>query len=221
MTTYGEGHAGVVLISEQGTHTLGRTFKLSALGDISKLVERCTPGALEPGLVEYLGDAYQKMRGTAFIVPSAGPAPHPGTGPGAPSGTPEWMEALDKDLEDSMPTDLRAKSAENRRILAEGAAIRIPEVGPEQAARYAQVVAERTRQDAYSEALPDEMRTALMALLAAPEGTTVRRAESALGASRMSVYRWLTRLQFEGAARLHGKGRGARWHAAGATDSDQ
>lgn len=224
MTSYGEGHAGVWVIAEDGDYQVGRTFNLSELGDISELAdERAVPeedqvplsapqrpaqpaeppvgaGAVEPAAVAVL-DKTEDTSGIAHLD--------------------------DGSLEDALPPDdlerlarLDAKSAENHQLAAQNQAMlnSAPEVSTDQAAAF---TAQRWEDKAAQTEIPPQVRQVLLSLLG--EGTTIRAATARLGdVKRWKVAEYFNRLRFEGVARLDGKGAGAIWRLATPdTDSDR
>jgi ATPase family associated with various cellular activities (AAA) len=125
----------------------------------------------------------------------------------------ESIDALDAEVEETLPDDLRhtlrtiaERSAETRQLLADADAIRLPDVDP---AKLAAARQERWDQVAAVSEVPAEAREKLLGLLAA--GTTIRPAATALGVSVWTMRRWLERLRSEGVAWLDGEKRAARW----------
>jgi hypothetical protein len=226
MTRYGEGHGGVQLVATvDGHYSTGRTLLLEEFEDVERIAAEREPVPLEPGLIEYLGDDYRRLLddGPDTVVLTS-PAP---SSPAPQGQTPSetWMNALDADLEAGMPDDLREKlqqAAANLdqacRDLAETPPL--PEPTAEQAEKLRESAEDRRGQAAAQTEIPPAVRECLIELLSEPEGTTVRLAEAALkeaglaDGARMSTWRFLDRLRWEGVAVLEGKGRGSRWHLA-------
>jgi len=219
MAEYGEGHAGVVIITDlAGGTDIGRTFKLSDLADIDRLAASRRPAALEPGLAAHLGDVYASLRAGQPAAATARTAPRSQpSGPGAGGDQGDLLTWLDADLEESLPGDLRAiadRNAQTRRLLEQTASIRLAEIPAAMRQLAARAAAERTAQASAETEIPADRRAVLLTLLDQAAGTTMSEAMATLAAPRMAVWRWLDRLRAEGTAELHGRGRGARWHLA-------
>ena len=86
------------------------------------------------------------------------------------------------------------------------------------AAHAAEQLAERRRQffAAYADIdIPEDELNAILAMLAAPGGTSTGAVADALGKGRTTAHRYLTRLTVAGHAEVRGRGRGAGFHATG------
>lgn len=220
MTSYGEGHAGVWVIAEDGDYQVGRTFNLSGLGDIAALAdERAVP---EGGQVP-LSPRAQPARPTEPLVGAGAVEPAAVAVLDKTEDTSGIAHLDDGSLEDTLPADeqeflhrLDAKSATNHRLAAENQALlaSAPEVPADRAAEFA---ARRWEDEAAQTEIPPQVREVLISLLG--EGTTIRAATARLGdVKRWKVGRYFNRLRWEGVARLDGKGAGAVWRLASATD---
>ena len=82
----------------------------------------------------------------------------------------------------------------------------------------AEQLAERRRQffAAYADIdIPEDELNAVLAMLAAPGGTSTGAVAEALGKGRTTAHRYLTRLALAGHAEVRGRGRGGGFHATG------
>jgi len=208
MGEYGEGRPGVFLITELGGgggYERGRVFNLSDPASIDAIVARRAasraPYTPEPALAPLAGQWAKITSGAtgdedqddeAATLPAAAGAGQvlAGTGP------------------------IRAKIDAARHAAAAG--IDIPDVPAEVAAR---VAAERQRQALQQNfgdvTIPGPAASALLSLLAAPDGTTSSQAAEVIGKSKPVAHRYLSALRASGVARLDGSGRGARFRLAG------
>ena len=135
----------------------------------------------------------------------------------APPPAADPIEALDGEMEDMLPPELRdrlkrmdVRRAETTGINAETDAIfaALPEVDP---AALAAHTAARWDEAGEQTEVPPDVREKLIMLLAG-DGMSGRKITEAFpGVKRWQVMLWLNRLRFEGNARIEGKGRGARW----------
>ncbi|MDH2424713.1 hypothetical protein [Sphaerisporangium sp. TRM90804] len=214
MMTYGEGHPGVALVTDLAGHwTAGRTWRLDQLPDIDRLAVDRQPCPLEPALVEFLGDKLTAVTGAGPLKPR----------PRRP--VPVVTEAP-MHVEEQLPQDrAAAQRATARARLREIAVPPTVQLSPAEAT--AAAVARR-RQAAEQTHMSAEVRSLLLRLISAPEGTTTRAAEKAMqddlglevGVSKTGAWRCLDALRFEGVAELRGKGRAARWHLAATVPTD-
>jgi hypothetical protein len=210
MTSYGEGHAGVWLITTLGgEYQTGRTFLLKHLTDIGRIAESRRPQAtLEPGLREHLGDAYERLKsGKATAHTVAEPAPQP------------WMQDLAKELE-GVTTDvfdqmdeLARKNAETRRLQEELASEELIELPPEYDEALRAAITERERQAAATVEIPVEHRAAVLAMT--KDGARLRDMMTRLGLRKTTMYGYLARLRVEGLVEMRGKGPSAMWYSTG------
>lgn len=132
------------------------------------------------------------------------------------------LDALDAELESALPADLRRIGERNdatRAMLAQTAAIVMPEVPADKAELAARAAAERRDQAAAAVNIPAAARERLTALVGAPGGTSRGDVATALGVSRMTAWRYLERLRVDGLAESYGQGRGARWRTPGGGDA--
>lgn len=233
MTTYGDGEPGVWCVVTGSRHSTGRSFWLSKPEDLHRLAAgRATEGpGLERPLVAHLGDAYASLRVAPRVAPEPwplAPGDGPPDGPLAPGDGPRRsvtavmdppetsLENLDRDLDDTLPPDLRdqlgrmrERAAETREILGEASAP-LPAADP---ARIAD--AARRNWDRGAEVtgpLPDEIRAQLISMITGggASGREIARAFEP-DIKGWKVQTWLNRLRFEGAAAVYGKKRGAKW----------
>jgi hypothetical protein len=245
MARYGDGRKGVWAIAELGGDMqTGRSFLLKEPDDLRKLAEERAlyQPDLEPELKTFLGKSYENLLSTEPFAKWArdqqGPrpviarprpdAPDPvpdGAGPARTAVLAEdGLDALDEELNASVPDDLRRrwlkqgeKLAETRRVLQETAAVPQPDVTPEEQAAYTRAMWDT---EAEQTEIPPDIRARLLGLVAG-EGISARQAVNALGipeAGRAKVTWWLNRLRWEGVVRLEGKGRGAKWKLVAASD---
>ena len=238
MSTYGEGHPGVWVISDDSdSYTMGRTFDLTELTDI-RAIARARAGSqpqIEAPLVASMGRTYAALKDrvpvAAGTAGSAPPDDH--DGPESPDQTqgqdppPDPLSALDREVEDALPDDLRdkirkidARSADTRRILADIDAIDLPEVP---AGKLAAHTAARWEQLAAATEIPAGARQALLALLAeaGEAGASGRRLADSLGVKRHLMMTWLNRLRSEGLICLEGTKSTSRWRLAGDPEAAQ
>jgi hypothetical protein len=238
MAEYGEGHGGVWAIAGTGgQQDVGRTFMLKDPPDIMQVVAARADlqPDLQPELKAFLGSAYEELlstdvyarwardRGarrpvTAHPRPDMAPEAVPGgTDPGrAPAvvlTAADPLGAYDREAEDFLDDDLRARwrkqgerLAETRRALEEASKEDIPDIPHEDLAAHA-----AAQWKALGEAtdIPDGTREPLLRLLAA--GTTIGEAASVLGVSKWTARTYLERLRAEGRVRMEGEKRTARW----------
>ena len=220
MATYGEGHPGVWVIAELGgSHAVGRTFNLEAPPDLRRLAaERAaSQPELEPGLIACLGATYAALRNRAPAMAGGPPDGSPADAPPPDAPAVDPIDALDGEMEDMLPPELRDKlrrmdlrRKETTALNAESDAIMaaLPEVD---AAALAAHTAARWDAAGEETEIPPDVREKLIMLLAG-DGMSGRKITEAFpGVKRWQVMLWLNRLRFEGNARIEGKGRGARW----------
>jgi DNA-binding transcriptional ArsR family regulator len=213
MTTYGEGHSGVwAIVEDSGDYEVGRSFNLCELPDLRRIAyeRRDHDRHLAPALAERLGDLYTELRAMQVAEFHSGES---GTEPAVMYGSPG--DALDRELEEALPDDLRDKARkidatneDTRRILAEG--IDMPDIPADVRAQFN---AARWKQVAAATDIPPDARERLLVLLAG-EGTTAGKAADALGVKPWTMRKWLERLREDGLARVEGVKRGARWKLA-------
>lgn len=196
---YGKGKAGVVCIANvSGDHSQGRTFYLRDFDDIVHVATSRVPSPLEPGLVEHLGDAYDKLRGVAV-------APQPA------------LDHLDRELEASVPSDLQDEWSANmkgriKKAKEDLANIPdVPELSPEMAEVMAQAAMERRQQAADNTVITPDYQERLIELLGAPGGARISQVIELLGGSRTGAWNVLNKLRVEGVAESTGRGSAARW----------
>jgi hypothetical protein len=209
MGEYGEGHPGVFLITELGGgggYERGRVFNLHKPEDIDTIVARRAaarrPYVPDPALVS-LSDLWAKATGDDEDQDDdgAGTAGRPASG--------RLIEGTEQ---------ITAKIGQARALTEED--LELPEIPPEMQAHAEEQREERRRQffAVYTDvAIPDEHLTAVLAMLAAPGGTSTGAVAGALGVSRTTAHRYLTRLVLAGHAEVRGRGRGAGFHATGTT----
>lgn len=218
MMTYGEGHAGVALISDLAGHwDAGRSWKLKELTDIDRLARGRTACPLEPELVELLGDKLTALTQLAASAPRRARRTSP-----PPTPAPETPMPAD-------PCDPADRAAQQRAdARARLTAITTPSPAAGLTAGQARAAAiERRRQAAEQTDMSPEVRTLLLRLLAQVDGTTTREAEAAMqadlglevGVSKTGAWRCLDKLRVEGLAEIRGKGRGRRWHLTAPTSA--
>jgi hypothetical protein len=215
MGSYGESHSGVFAVAELPYtchHVRGRTFYWGEEGPgLQRLVAARAaarrPYVLEPALSRLAG-AWAKI---------TAPAP-----PG------DADEDLDLDLDDT------AEPAGEGEVIPDAAPIRvkadtaraaaagtppITAIPPGMEAHAARLLAERQQQalaSNYGEVtIPGQVASALLSLLAAPDGTTSSQAAQVIGKSKPAAHRYLSALRASGVARLEGSGRAARFRLAG------
>jgi hypothetical protein len=136
-----------------------------------------------------------------------GPATRPGDGPRSGPATGRLIEGTEQ---------ITAKIGQARALTEEDP--ELPEIPPEMEAHAADQLAERRRQfmDTYTDVdIPEERLTTILAMLAAPGGTSTGAVAEALGIGRTTAHRYLTRLVLAGHAKVPGRGRAARFHATG------
>jgi hypothetical protein len=209
MGAYGEGNPGVFLITELGgggTYERGRVFKLSDPADIEAIVARREairqPYVPEPALVRLSG-AWEKITGTVpgrddgYEDTDAPPVAAPAAG--------QMVQGTEH---------ITAKISAAREMTAQDP--EIPGVPPEMREHAEQMHAERRRQflAALTDVnIPDVAGSILLGLLAADTGTSSRDAAVAISGKtgrdvgRMTVYRWLKRLEADGHAEIRGDSR--------------
>ena len=207
MGEYGEGRPGVFLITELGGgggYERGRVFNLHKPEDIDAIVARRAaarrPYVPEPALGR-LAELWAKITGQpgddGQDLDDASEAPRPATG--------QLIEGTGQ---------ITAKIGQAR-ALAE-ADPDLPDIPPEMAGHAAEQLAERRRQfmDAYTDVdIPPDELAAILAMLAAPDGTTSAAVAEATGKSRATAHRYLTRLANAGHAEMRGERRTGRFHA--------
>ena len=215
MAEYGEGKAGVLLVSDIAGHwSTGRGWRLDKLTDIDRLATDRSAGDLEPGLMAYIreqmgSDLVDALLSTEpFEKPKARRRP---AAAGAPAGDTRPQPGED---------DGKAAASREKALATLASA---PHIDTTLAAgQRRQVAAERRRQAAEQTQMDPEIRTLILKLAADPDGTSTRRIEDALekdlgqerGLSRNGAWRYLDKLRFEGVVELRGQGRGRRWHLA-------
>ncbi|WP_068925065.1 AAA family ATPase [Planobispora rosea] len=223
MARYGEGKAGVLLVTDMGGHwSTGRGWKTDKLTDIDRLIVGRRPAALEPGLMAYLIEQMgaELVADLLSPVPAAAPParrtrPVSAQAPLPAAPSPETSMAEHDD-----PTDRAATQRANAAAALSAAGSTLDTtLSPGQRRALAM---ERRKQAAAQTEMDPELRALILAMLAAPEGTTTRAIEASMetelgherGISKSGAWRCLDVLRFEGVAELRGAGRGARWHLA-------
>ena len=213
MGAYGEGHPGVFLVTELGGgggYDRGRVFRLSEPDELDRIVAgrlaRQRPYIPEPGFA----------RMAKLWAQITGALPDDGTG-GTDAGL-EDAGGLDLGLDLAEDPDetaaVNAKIAVARELAAQDP--ELTEIPPHMREHAAAMLAERRRQFlaqyADIDIPPDELAT-ITEMLAAGVVSSAAVAE-ALGKSRATAHRYLTRIALAGHAEVRGKGRGAGFHAA-------
>ena len=214
MGAYGEGHPGVFLVTELGGgggYDRGRVFKLSEPEQLDRIVAdrlaRQRPYVPEPGFAR-MAKLWAQITGA---IPEDADAGSTGAG---------LDDAGDLDLGVDLAEDadetaaVNAKIAAARELAAQG--IDVPDVDPE---AWQRAVAERRRQFLAQYAdidIPPDELAAILAMLAEAGRVSSADVAGALGTSRATAHRYLTRLALAGHAEVRGKGRGAGFHAAAA-----
>lgn len=243
MSAYGEGAKGVWgIVHEEGCH-LGRTFPLESADSARLAQERAfSQPELPAACREYLGDDYEDLLATEVFAEwargrgrqgeppvaaaaAAITAPPPAApGAGGPGGDfARWDRELHDPEEDSMDPDARAtiagvdrKLEEIRRMREETAALPgPPDVPPEVLEAFH---AERWRKVAEAAQIPDEARPDLLEMLR--EGTTAAQITEKFKITKWTARTWLERLREEGAARVVGERRTAKWVLAESGDGE-
>lgn len=209
MGEYGEGRPGVFLITELGGgggYERGRVFKLDDPADIDKIVARRAaarrPYVPEPALAALAG-LWAKITGADAGGEDQGADAEAAINPAAS----QMIQGTEQ---------ITAKIGEARSLA--GADPELPEIPPEMAGHAAEQLAERRRQffTAYADIdIPEDELNAVLAMLAAPGGTSTGAVADALGKGRTTAHRYLTRLALAGHAEVRGRGRGAGFHATG------
>lgn len=200
VSAYGEGHPGVVLITDVNEWALGRTFFLKKLTDLERIAEGRSPSPLEADLVEHLGKAYALLKSGRTAEP-------------APVADEQPQEGMVR-----APEERTADLQELGRHL-----FLLPPLPAEDAARVREHSAARWEmfQRVESEAaaalpsqVPDDVRAKILQRLA--DGPAARQdLAAATGYSPAAVKRFLTQLRDEGAVDCSGRGPATRWFSAG------
>jgi hypothetical protein len=221
MGAYGEGAPGVFLVTELGGgggYDRGRVFKLSEPGQLDRIVaDRLAsqrPYVPEPGFARMT-----KLWGqiTGAIADDA---------PGSADTVQDDLGGLGLDLTDDADENaaVAAKIAAARELAAQDP--ELAEIPPEMRDHAAAMLAERRSQflaQLTDVTVPDLHGSILVSLLCAPGGTSSREAAQAISertgtdTGRMTVYRWLKRLEADGHAEVRGRGSGQRFYLTGAT----
>ncbi|MFI6595028.1 hypothetical protein ACIBHX_02200 [Nonomuraea sp. NPDC050536] len=213
MAQYGEGKAGVLLVADiGGQYATGRGWRLDKLTDIDKLTTRRSAGELAPAEMAYLREQMGADLVAALLSnePWAPPAKTGRRSTPQPSTAPET----------AMPTSDNRGAAARANAVAVLTEQRLLDVTLTPGQRRL-VAIERRKQAAAQTDLDPRIRSMILAMASAPEGTSTRRIEEALekelgqerGLSRNGAWRYLDVLRFEGAVELRGKGRSQSWHA--------
>ena len=214
MGAYGEGHPGVFLVTELGGgggYDRGRVFKLSEPDQIDRIVAdrlaRQRPYIPEPGFAR-MAKLWAQITGAL----------------------PDDTGSADAGLDDAegldLGVDLAEDADETAAVAAKIAAARelaaqepeLAQIPPEMREHALALLTDRRRQfmDQYADIdIPPAELATITELLAVPGGTSSAVVAEALGKSRSTAHRYLTRLTLAGHAELRGKGRGAGFHAPG------
>lgn len=212
MAEYGEGKAGVLLVSDIAGHwSTGRGWRLDKLTDIDRLAAGRTAGELEPGLMAYIREQMGSDLVDALL------STEPFEKPSKPRSRPRPAAAPAVAPDSGEDEDKAAASREKALATLASAPHVDTSLSPGQRR---QIAAERRRQAAEQTHMDPEIRSLILKLAAEPDGTSTRRIEDALekelgqerGLSRNGAWRYLDKLRFEGVVELRGKGRGQRWH---------
>jgi hypothetical protein len=184
----------VFLVTELGgggDYERGRVFLLSEPAAIDAIVT-ARLAAMRP-YVPGAGKAAQAWAKIDGDDGGGGQAPEDGEGPPRPGGLAGRIAA--------------ARELARRELAA-------PDVDPEVLA--GTLAIRRAQFDKqYAADMPGDGGQALMAMLAAPGGTSTRQAAEALGCSHMAVSRQLHKWKAEGLADVSGRGSRRRWHLTG------
>jgi hypothetical protein len=203
VTAYGDGHAGVVLITDiSGDYDLGRSFMLKRLEDLERIAEGRSPSPLELDLVEHLGKAYQQLKSGQSIA-EPGPA------------------VENRPVEDGMVRAPEEHAAEIQEVgrhlfllppLPPGDAERVREHSAARWEMFKQV--ESAAEAALPSQVPNDVRTKIMGRLG--DGEAARQElVTVTGYSPGAVKRFLAQLRDEGAVDCRGRGPATRWFAVG------
>jgi hypothetical protein len=219
VASYGEGQAGVwVWATVDGSFQIGRTFFLDDFDDIETIVEDREPTPLEPGLVEYLGDEYLRLKYGDDALTTTLTQPRPQKPLPAPDSG-EFLLQLDEEVEAGLPDDLRRKMDETaskirdaQRDLEE--APLPPAPSPELTEKLKESADQRQEQAAQQTNIPDDARATIMTILGGGDASSGEIAKQ-LKVKPITAWRYLNRLRYEGRAESYGRGRGARWRLAG------
>ena len=216
MGAYGEGHPGVFLVTELGGgggYDRGRVFRLSEPDELDRIVAdrlaRQRPYVPEPGFAR-MAKLWAQITGA---IPDDADT---GSNDAGLDGTGGPVLGLDLAEDADETAAVTAKIAVARELAAQDP--ELAEIPPETAGHAAAMLAERRRQFlaqyADIDIPPDELAT-ITEMLAAGAVSSAAVAE-ALGKSRATAHRYLTRIALAGHAEVRGKGRGAGFHAAAA-----
>ena len=216
MGAYGEGHPGVFLVTELGGgggYDRGRVFRLSEPDELDRIVAgrlaRQRPYVPEPGFAR-MAKLWAQITGAIPDDDGTGSTDAGLDGTGGP------VLGLDLAEDADETAAVTAKIAVARELAAQDP--ELAEIPPEMAGHAAAMLAERRRQFlaqyADIDIPPDELAT-ITEMLAAGAVSSAAVAE-ALGKSRATAHRYLTRIALAGHAEVRGKGRGAGFHAAAA-----
>jgi hypothetical protein len=234
MASYGEGRPGVWMVAELGAgHRAGRTFNLKEPADISRIVAeraRSQPD-LQPELRAFLGKSYEELLSTDVFARwarssqdgrpvTAHPRPDmPEPGPAKAAAVPvpvltgDPLAAYEREAEDALPDELRARWLrqgerldETRRILEETAKADLPDIPHEQQVAYAEAQWKALGEETV---IPADHQEPMLRLLAA--GTTISEVAGTLGVTKWTARTYLERLRGEGRVRIEGEKRTARW----------
>jgi hypothetical protein len=226
MGAYGEGHPGVFLVTELGGgggYDRGRVFKLSEPDQIDRIVadrlSRQRPYVPEPGFGRA---AMVKLWAqiTGALPEDAASAPDAGL------ESADWRQQAADYIEEQLAKGSQPDADESAAVNAKIRAARqlaaqdpeLPEIPPEMREHAAAMHAERRRQfmAEYTDIdIPATELAMITDMLAAGAVSSAAVAE-ALGKSRATAHRYLTRLAAAGHAEVRGRGRGAGFHAAAA-----
>ena len=240
MATYGEGHAGVwAIVEDGGDYELGRTFDLSELPDIRQIAwERRDDGnrQLNPELSDRIGSLYSALRQMQLEEYHGGEADHSpapateeaaqaaGDGTPAPGTTltlttpaPEdTLAVMDREMGAFLPDELKDQIAGIRGKLDDARKIfnetPVPDMSDISPEQWDAFHEARWAQAAMKTEISAAQRSRLAELLAA-EGTTIKAVAADLEVKPTVARCMLWRLRLEGTAHVTGKGRGQRWQA--------
>jgi hypothetical protein len=230
--SYGGNNPGVFGVCEHPTYdgmpfSRGRSFHWGedSPGLVRLVAARAAnraPYTLEPGLAS-LADDWAAITGTTPV-----PAPHAGAqaAPAAAARAGRYDLITTKAGQTARGTaSIAARIAAAVDIGT--APVATPDLTAGDAARLAAVLDQQRRQFAAeytseSADLPGPQQTVLRAMLATPEGVSIRQAAARLAVGRDRVHRQLSRWQLQGTAEVRGKGgRDRHWHAAERPPGDQ
>jgi hypothetical protein len=216
MGAYGEGHPGVFLVTELGGgggYDRGRVFKLSEPDQLDRIVAGRL--ARQRPYIPECGFARPAM--AKLWAQITGAIPGDDTGSTGDIGL-DGIEGLDLAADADETAAISRKISAARQMAAQGP--ELPEIPPEMREHAAAMLAGRRRQflAQYADVdIPAAELAAITEMLAAPGGTSTAAVAERLGKGRTTAHRYLTRLALAGHAETRGRGRGAGFHATGAT----